>query len=260
MNNSTRFESIPHIVLTALPDAEREKSWHLITILSRLSQCIDDFEAALEIMQHSNEVVASSMSARTEKMLSQQFDEYRALMDRARRFSRWEFVGLRDATMTLSHFLATLKAINFNGMPFISKFVDHKKLRNARKEFETIFPDVIDMRNNVAHSGETITDKKRVNRHTIETGMNQHGFKVAEGNSIFIGQSITDGVFFSTQRGPHESKASVKSVRIDDNSLIQLNYIFKMVCAAIAPAEDATRELLRSKFDETGNPRSENAP
>jgi hypothetical protein len=78
--------------------------------------------------------------------------------------SKWRFIATNEAIMVLFHLQEAMKAIVSHKVrlcPSLEQYIDHDKLRMARKTLADRFPGHDDLRNATAHSGSIGTNSAK---------------------------------------------------------------------------------------------------
>ena len=139
--------SSPIINVSAFPEGARKQAVALLGLFGALSHYTDRFEYALRLFELSEGELAKTLSPGPK------------MEDQDARFMHagWMQIAARDATMTLFHFAKTIDEIrgSLRYLPTLRPLVKNDAIRVSAKLFRARFPNYLEMRHTVAHSGET---------------------------------------------------------------------------------------------------------
>ena len=145
--------SSPIINVSAFPEGERKQAVALLGLFGALSHYTDRFEYALRLFELSEGELAKTLSPGPK------------MEDQDARFMHagWMQIAARDATMTLFHFAKTIDEIrgSLRYLPTLRPLVKNDAIRVSAKLFRARFPNYLEMRHTVAHSGETASLEAR---------------------------------------------------------------------------------------------------
>ena len=139
------YEWLPLFDWGALPEAEHDKARHVQTQLLALTQLENRFRAAIELIEHANELIMPRAES------GEAWNEWE-------RQSYWRYIGAGHAVLILYHFRSTLHSIQkaTGACPTLKRKVDLKLLQAAIEQFQRSFPSWRKMRHAVSHIADAV--------------------------------------------------------------------------------------------------------
>ncbi len=112
--------------------------------LDNLNHYVDCFESALELHDHGQ---AKHLATKGKRW---------------RIFRHWQFIAARDGALSIYHFHWTLQGLvsAVSDCKYLSDRLDLTAIRTARKQFESWFPNAIQLRHAVGHSAERTKNRR----------------------------------------------------------------------------------------------------
>ena len=133
---------------SVLEPSEKDAGIQMRDILLHVADTVDDFDAALQLLDEAAELAIEDGTAPS-------------------RYTRWMKIALRDGLLTLEQFSKVTK-LDFKNLWSVNSLVDHKTIKRSRKAFSERFPNIVDLRDTMAHRGGSVTRRDHV-RHAIST-------------------------------------------------------------------------------------------
>lgn len=235
---------VPRILIEMLPEAERNASFHMLGLLTKLGSYILDFEAAVSLYEYASNVEKTRLAqVRAESDTVRRMALIQSFMSDSSK--RWAQIALRDSTMTAYHFSYALKSITFEECPTLRRWVEHSKLRHARRRFDSIFPQAEEARNSVGHSAEMQSTPGKLKRNALSGSYKSENI-IAEDVSHLSLSGVRDGSkLVSTWSGPHTHKSRAVFSECSPEALHGLYEVKALVCEAFQPAADESRRRLK---------------
>lgn len=124
------------------PFEEREAASHICSQLRRLTLHVQTFQAAIELIDHCEELTAAHKA-------SPDSDNWSV---RAR-FGDWMLITARDAAFTVYHYQSVLRSIRdqLHRAPTLQSKTDTKAIEHAYEQFKADFPSWKSVRDAVGH-------------------------------------------------------------------------------------------------------------
>lgn len=201
----------PVVMRFDLPEREKHAAFLLQRRLDSLADYIENFVSAINLFEFCRDNISAKSS---------QHD-----------FRNWQFIAARDGVMTIYHFGKSVTHLNdiLNKIPSVSRNVDTKALRNARKDFSSYFQKIDEIRNAVAHEAEKYQNQDKFRTHSFSGSSSQHGIKISRSSNIMISNTISDRKFVVTYNG------QMHACEISTSSLEKLKGIAAGVFGAFGP-------------------------
>ncbi len=163
-------KNTPAFMLDGIDENERNDVFYLASTLGDLKTRIEEFQSAVELLDHCDEQHAV-IDARMESIWNSPLEQpnkslkYAEVAEGKSKFSPWAMIGARDAAMTLYDFNKLLDHVikSLNTLNNFKLLVDEKKLEEIKIGFsKTYFPELKKIRDAVAHRGEVTVEHKKM--------------------------------------------------------------------------------------------------
>ncbi|WFU14132.1 hypothetical protein [Bradyrhizobium sp. CB3481] len=177
----------------ALPAEEQPAAMVLIFNLIQLNRLVNDFGAAVALLEHAESHLASIQILQTQNSLT--------FVKESHVLELWKEMAGRDSTSTIFHFGKTLEAFgkSMNRSPTIANGALHEKLRAAKRSFRTAFPAFELLRHGVSHRAESTISLESLKKHSE--------------NGAFIFGKMTNRSFTISFEGAHRTLTIDKPTR-----------------------------------------------
>jgi hypothetical protein len=134
-------------------------------------------------------------------------------------YEGWLRVAARDLAMSIYHFGCAHDGINeaLGATPTVRQIVS-TKLKLANKLFAQSFPNYVQVRNSIAHSAETTSSQRNIDKHAAQR-VDMPGFNMT-------GAILIDG-YLDVQRGTFAAtwKGQVVMTEINRSALSKLEHV-----------------------------------
>jgi hypothetical protein len=218
-----------------LSNEESHHAWHLGNKLAELDSRTCDFEAAVRLLDFSEEnedklmlIVRQMLNDDRKAMFT---PEHRELLRQERGLGAWAFIALRDGTMTIYHFRSVLYALKgaLSRCPTLAAGLPPDPIAAVIALFEQHFPQCIDARDAVAHSADTNFNLAKQHAHSMNSP--------SVSNFFVSGARGAGRVYSHTRRirTKGEQEAHEISIEISDATLAKLNEIKLTAYATFQP-------------------------
>lgn len=213
----------PHLPVTGLSEAEAADAIHLDMLLDRLRHYGDQFERALGLYLHCENLL--NMEVESNGILGPCTKVYE--------FHDWMTIAARDAAMTIYHYSCVLDALHkrIGCCPTLMPFLDRASLTRARRLFHKHFPRAERIRHGLGHSAELAATPNRLKQNSTSKKFQSDNITI--GSNVFIQNSVSDGKLMLTRNG------ELLQIKISQNTLNNLLTIQSAVFDAFRAIEVA---------------------
>jgi hypothetical protein len=158
------------------------------------------------------------------------------------RFKNWPMIPARDGAMTIYHFSQARDGI-YNSLAkckTISPLVDRPILKAANKLFEKQFPDVVNMRDSVAHIAEQTKTKGGFEEHLMVGPQEGSPITLMGKSSAMLANGLNGRRYSNSWEG------RLFSYEISQVSLDTLREVMRTIFSAFKKAEEESRSGWKS--------------
>ncbi|NJO34634.1 MAG: hypothetical protein HC869_17385 [Rhodospirillales bacterium] len=236
------------IAIDGLPAVEAGPAWHLVTRMSDLWRQVNNFRAALSLLHNINAALApmDGLIVEANRALAHHRTGERLgqLLDQKGMIVHWREIPIRDAALTVFHCGRILESIKsgFGDCPAFRAEVEHKKLKAARKMFETHFGDYEQIRHAIAHAGEVAYTREDAKKNAFSGNHSSVGIKMTRVRDVRLTAVRGDCLIITHQATAHSSHGKIFQMCLTPDSLLKLVQVANTTYSAFDKAAEVLME------------------